>query len=300
MNKRRNSHTHAHTCGSYTTALHRRAVCPACCLLGIIHVWRTDWSPVPQHQLDTFPQVIVTADNERSHAPLGHSEGCQLGSRAVITKLHVYINMTHKTSKHSQRQEKKPYKSPVHLHRRTQWRNKNPALYLGLLSSIIKYELYVHDSKHEVYDSALQNRIQITLCLYLVIHPSSTNESLVLLALWFWEQLNKGKFSPTDTKRLIRTTRSSKPSSDFISVHSYSWKGGLDSCATPQTTNTKKQMGSLGHWTGQNITINIHDNPKRKGDLFHFKLLLLKLSLSYYTVSTLSSVHIVSDVISSI
>lgn len=96
MNKRRNSHTHAHTCVSYTTALHRRAVCPACCLLGIIHVWRTDWSPVPQHQLDTFPQVIVTADNERSHAPLGHSEGCQLGSRAVITKLHVYINMTHK------------------------------------------------------------------------------------------------------------------------------------------------------------------------------------------------------------
>lgn len=177
---------------------------------------------------------------------------------------------------------------------------KTLLLYLGLLSSIIKYELYVHDSKHEVYDSALQNRIQITLCLYLVIHPSSTNESLVLLALWFWEQLNKGKFSPTDTKRLIRTTRSSKPSSDFISVHSYSWKGGLDSCATPQTTNTKKQMGSLGHWTGQNITINIHDNPKRKGDLFHFKLLLLKLSLSYYTVSTLSSVHIVSDVISSI
>lgn len=65
-------------------------------------------------------------------------------------------------------------------------------------------------------------------------------------------------------------------------------------------TVIKKQMGSLGHWTGQNITINIHDNPKRKGDLFHFKLLLLKLRLSYYTVSTLSSVHIVSDVISSI
>lgn len=61
-------------------------------------------------------------------------------------------------------------------------------------------------------------------------------------------------------------------------------------------TLTKKQMGSLG----QNITINIHDNPKRKGDLFHFKLLLLKLRLSYYTASTLSSVHIVSDVLSSI
>lgn len=131
---------------------------------------------------------------------------------------------------------------------------KTLLLYLGLLSSIIKYELYVHDSKHEVYDSALRNRIQITLCLYLVIHPSSTNESLVLLALWFWE-LNKGKFSPTDTKRLIRTTRSSKPSSDFISVHSYSWKRGLDSCATLQTTNTNQEangiIGSLD-WTEYN------------------------------------------------
>lgn len=128
---------------------------------------------------------------------------------------------------------------------------KTLLLYLRLLSSIIKYELYVHDSKHEVYDSALQNRIQITLRLYLVIHRSSTNEALVLLALWFWGQLNKGKFSP-DTKRLIRTTRSSKPSSDLISVHSYSWKGGLDSCATPQTTNTNQEangiIGSLD-WT---------------------------------------------------
>lgn len=169
---------------------------------------------------------------------------------------------------------------------------KTLLLYLRLLSSIIKYELYVHDSKHEVYDSALQNKIQITLCLYLVIHRSSTNEALVLLALWFWGQTQKDLFVLHEALNHPQIS-----SACTVTVGREVW--------TPVQhrklqTLTKKQMGSLGHWTGQNITINIHDNPKRKGDLFHFKLLLLKLRLSYYTASTLSSVHIVSDVLSSI